>query len=104
LVNSFVLRSVELLGESNEKPFRSTDVAKPIRVFIPDYFAYELQTSPREPRTIFTMALKVVLPLYSYRFQRYTISSHTGISHTIFAPLTPGGVDARAVDSTLLRR
>jgi hypothetical protein len=30
------------LGESDEKPFRPADVAAPIRVFILDYFAYEL--------------------------------------------------------------
>ena len=35
-----VLRSAEFLGESDEKPFRSAYVAKPIRIFIPDYFAY----------------------------------------------------------------
>jgi hypothetical protein len=35
-------RSIEFLGESDEKPFRPADVAKPIRVLIPDYFAYEL--------------------------------------------------------------
>jgi len=34
--------SVEFLGESDEKPFRPADVAKPIRVLIPDYFTYEL--------------------------------------------------------------
>ena len=39
---SLVLRSAEFLGESDEKPFRTADVAEPIRVFIPDYFAYEL--------------------------------------------------------------
>jgi hypothetical protein len=31
------------LGESDEKPFRPADVAEPIRVFILDYFAYELR-------------------------------------------------------------
>ena len=39
----FVLRSAEFLGKSDEKPFRPTDVAEPIRVFILDYFAYELR-------------------------------------------------------------
>jgi hypothetical protein len=37
------------LGESDEKPFRSTDVAEPIRVFILDYFAYELRAARAEP-------------------------------------------------------
>src|SRR5579884_2856621 len=43
------LRSVEFLGESDEKPFRPADVAEPIRVFIPDYFAYELRAALAEP-------------------------------------------------------
>jgi hypothetical protein len=34
---AFVLHSAKFLGESDEKPFRSTDVAEPIRVFILDY-------------------------------------------------------------------
>ena len=37
-----VLRSAEFLGESDEKPFRPADVAEPIRVFVLNYFAYEL--------------------------------------------------------------
>ena len=45
----FVLRSAEFLGESDEKPFRPTDVAEPIRVFILDYFAYELRAARAEP-------------------------------------------------------
>src|SRR2546430_9596272 len=45
----FVLRSVEFLGESDEKPFRPADVAEPIRVFILDYFAYELRAALAEP-------------------------------------------------------
>ena len=45
----FVLRSSEFLGESDEKPFRPTDVAEPIRVFILDYFAYELRAARAEP-------------------------------------------------------
>ncbi len=45
----FVLRSAEFLGESDEKPFRPADVAEPIRVFIPDYFAYELRAALAEP-------------------------------------------------------
>ena len=45
----FVLRSAEFLGESDEKPFRPTDVAEPIRVFILDYFAYELRAPLAEP-------------------------------------------------------
>ena len=35
-------RSAEFLGESDEKPLRRADVAEPIRVFVPDHFAYEL--------------------------------------------------------------
>src|ERR1700722_11474130 len=42
-------RSVEFLGESDEKPFRPADVAKPIRVLIPDYFAYELCAAHAKP-------------------------------------------------------
>src|SRR5919108_4383008 len=45
----FVLRSTEFLGESDEKPFRPADVAEPIRVFILDYFAYELRAARAEP-------------------------------------------------------
>src|SRR5690349_8275393 len=45
----FVLRSAEFLGESDEKPFRPADVAVPIRVFILDYFAYELRAALAEP-------------------------------------------------------
>ena len=45
----FVLRSAEFLGESDEKPFRPADVAEPIRVFILDYFAYELRAALAEP-------------------------------------------------------
>ena len=44
-----VLRSAEFLGESDEKPFRPADVAEPIRVFILDYFAYELRAALAEP-------------------------------------------------------
>src|SRR5262245_3676353 len=33
-------RSAELLGESDEKPFRPPDVAEPIRIFILDNFAH----------------------------------------------------------------
>ena len=44
-----VLRSAEFLGESDEKPFRPADVAEPIRVFILDYFAYELRAAIAEP-------------------------------------------------------
>jgi hypothetical protein len=48
-VNVVVLRSAEFLGESDEKPFRPTDVAKPIHVFIVDDFAYELRAAGSEP-------------------------------------------------------
>jgi hypothetical protein len=44
-----VLRSAEFLGESDEKHFRPTDVAEPIRIFILDYFAYELRAARAEP-------------------------------------------------------
>jgi hypothetical protein len=37
------------LGESDEKTFRPADVAEPIRVFILDYFAYELGAALAEP-------------------------------------------------------
>ena len=43
------MRSAEFLGESDEKPFRPADVAEPIRVFILDYFAYELRAALTEP-------------------------------------------------------
>jgi hypothetical protein len=42
-------RSAEFLSESDEKPFRPADVAEPIRVFILDYFAYELRAALAEP-------------------------------------------------------
>jgi hypothetical protein len=42
-------RSAEFLGESDEKPFRPADVAEPIRVFIPDYLAYELRSALAKP-------------------------------------------------------
>ena len=42
------LRLAEFLGESEEKPFRAPDVAEPIRIFIPDYFAYELRAAVEE--------------------------------------------------------
>jgi hypothetical protein len=48
LSDVFVLRSAEFLGESYEKPFRSADVAEPIRVFILNYFAYELRAALAE--------------------------------------------------------
>src|ERR1044071_8916422 len=41
-------RSAEFLGESDEKRFRPADVAEPIRVFILDYFAYELRAALAE--------------------------------------------------------
>ena len=46
---TFVLRSAEFLGESDEKPFRPADIAEPIGVFILDYFAYQLCAAPAEP-------------------------------------------------------
>jgi hypothetical protein len=45
LVIVFVTRSAEFLGESDEKPFGPADIAEPIRVFILDYFAYELRAA-----------------------------------------------------------
>jgi hypothetical protein len=42
-------RSVEFLGESDEKPFRPADVAEPIRVLIPDYVAHELCAALAKP-------------------------------------------------------
>lgn len=45
----FVLRSTEYLGESDEKPFRPTEVTEPIRVLILDDFAYELRAAHAEP-------------------------------------------------------
>ena len=42
-------RSAELLGESEEKPFRPANVAEPIRVFILHDFAYELGAALAEP-------------------------------------------------------
>jgi hypothetical protein len=41
--------SVELLGESDEKPFRPADIAEPIRVFVLDNFAHELRAALAEP-------------------------------------------------------
>jgi hypothetical protein len=37
------------LGEPDEKPFRSADVAEPIRVPILDNFAYELRAAIEKP-------------------------------------------------------
>jgi hypothetical protein len=37
------------LGKSDEKPFRPTDVAEPIRVFVLDYFADELRAATAKP-------------------------------------------------------
>ena len=42
-------RSVELLGKSDEKPFRPADVAEPMRILIPDHFAYELCAALAKP-------------------------------------------------------
>lgn len=44
-----VSRSVEFLGESDEKPFGPTNVAEPIDVFVLDDFAYELRAAIAEP-------------------------------------------------------
>jgi hypothetical protein len=37
------------LRQSDEKDLRPADVAKPIRVFILDYFAHELRAALAEP-------------------------------------------------------
>jgi hypothetical protein len=37
------------LGESDEKAFGPADVTEPIRIFILDYFAYELRAAIAEP-------------------------------------------------------
>ena len=37
------------MSESDEKPLRPADIAEPIRVLIPDHFAYELRTALTEP-------------------------------------------------------
>ena len=41
--------SSELLGESDEKPFRAADVAEPIRVFILNNFTHELRAALAKP-------------------------------------------------------
>jgi hypothetical protein len=43
------LHSAKFLGESDEKPFRSADVAEPIRVLILDNFAYGLRSAVEKP-------------------------------------------------------
>jgi len=45
------------LGESDEKAFRPADVAEPIRVFILDYFAYQLRAALAE---LFKAMLNVI--------------------------------------------
>jgi hypothetical protein len=40
---------MEFLGESDKKPFRPAEVAEPIRVLIPDYFAYKLCAALAKP-------------------------------------------------------
>ena len=42
-------RSAEFLGEPDEKSFGASDVAEPIRVFVPDHFADELRAALAEP-------------------------------------------------------
>jgi hypothetical protein len=37
------------LGQSDEKPAGPADVAEPVHVFIPDYFAYQLRAALAEP-------------------------------------------------------
>ena len=49
LSDIFVLRSVQFLGESDEKPFRPADIAEPIRGFTLDYFTYKLRAALVEP-------------------------------------------------------
>ena len=43
------MRSPEFLSESDEKAFRPANVTEPIRVFIPDYFAYKLRAARAQP-------------------------------------------------------
>ena len=50
------MRSAEFLSESYEKPFRPADVAEPIRVFILDYFAYELRAALGSPSSVSSMS------------------------------------------------
>src|SRR5687767_6880685 len=40
---------LELLGEPDENAFGTPDVAEPIHVFIPNYFAHELRAAFGEP-------------------------------------------------------
>jgi hypothetical protein len=42
-------RSVEFLGEADEKPFRPADVAEPIGILIRDYFAHEVGAALAKP-------------------------------------------------------
>jgi hypothetical protein len=48
-VIAFVLRSAEFFGQPDKKPFGPPDVAEPIRVFVPDYFAYEFRAALAKP-------------------------------------------------------
>ena len=43
------MRSQEFLSQSDEEAFRPANVTEPIRVFIPDYFAYELRAAIAQP-------------------------------------------------------
>ena len=66
------------MGESKEKPYRPADVAEPIRVFILDYFAYELRAAPAE----------LLLRLVEYRLYLHPIV--LGRGKPFFATLGPG--------------
>jgi hypothetical protein len=44
-ITTFALRSAEFLRDSDENPFRTADVAEPMRVFVLDYFAYEARAA-----------------------------------------------------------
>ena len=62
------------MGESDEKPFRPADVAKAIRVFVLDHFAYQLRTALAEPLQ------RVVDVVNSEHDAQVTESVHWGVS------------------------
>src|SRR5947207_801536 len=76
----FVLRSAEFLGESDEKPFRPADVAEPIRVFILDYFAYELRAALAEP------IKRLVDVVHGEHDAEVAQSVHRGVAVSVMTP------------------
>jgi hypothetical protein len=66
-------RSAELLGESDEKSLRPADVAKPIRVFILNDFAYKLRPALAEPLE------RVVDVVYGEHHAQVAESVHRGV-------------------------